>query len=199
MIDLSDNDLMRLDNFPLLPRLHTLILNNNRISRIAPALSSCLPGLTHVILTNNAIASHHSLAPLHHLPLLSHLSLRLCPVSRLPDYRLLVLHMLPRLRVLDWQKVKEKERKASKEQFGVWVERKEDEEERLGTASKEKAAQQLNGAEAAGGMKEEAAALAARMQQLIASIEQASSLEEINALEQQLAELSQQQGKALQT
>jgi U2 small nuclear ribonucleoprotein A' len=119
-------------------------------------------------------------------------------VSRLPDYRLLVLHVLPRLRVLDWQKVKEKERKASREQYGVWVERKEDEEERLGTANKGKATQELNGT-AAGNVKEEVSALAARMQQLIASIEQAGSLEEINALEQQLAELSQQQSRALQT
>lgn len=34
MIDLSDNEITKLEGFPLLKRLHTLFLNNNRINRI---------------------------------------------------------------------------------------------------------------------------------------------------------------------
>lgn len=37
-IDLSDNAVVRLEGFPKLPRLKMLLLNNNRIVRIAPRL-----------------------------------------------------------------------------------------------------------------------------------------------------------------
>lgn len=33
-IDLSDNEIVKLENFPYLNRLGTLLLNNNRITRI---------------------------------------------------------------------------------------------------------------------------------------------------------------------
>ena len=32
-IDLSDNEIVKLEGFPLLPKLKTLVLNHNRISR----------------------------------------------------------------------------------------------------------------------------------------------------------------------
>lgn len=35
-IDLSDNEIVKLENMPLLNRLGTLIINNNRITRINP-------------------------------------------------------------------------------------------------------------------------------------------------------------------
>lgn len=35
-IDLSDNEIVKLENFPYLNRLGTLIVNNNRITRINP-------------------------------------------------------------------------------------------------------------------------------------------------------------------
>ena len=34
-IDLSDNNVIILEGFPKLPRLKTLILNNNRITRVS--------------------------------------------------------------------------------------------------------------------------------------------------------------------
>ena len=37
-IDLSDNAIVRLEGFPKLHRLRNLLLNNNRIIRIAPHL-----------------------------------------------------------------------------------------------------------------------------------------------------------------
>lgn len=37
-IDLSDNEIVKLENFPLLNRLGTLIINNNRITRINPSI-----------------------------------------------------------------------------------------------------------------------------------------------------------------
>lgn len=35
-IDLSDNEIVKLENFPYLTRLGTLLINNNRITRINP-------------------------------------------------------------------------------------------------------------------------------------------------------------------
>lgn len=35
-IDLSDNEIVKLENFPYLNRLGTLLLNSNRITRINP-------------------------------------------------------------------------------------------------------------------------------------------------------------------
>lgn len=37
-IDLSDNEIVKLENFPHLSRLGTLLLNNNRITRINPKI-----------------------------------------------------------------------------------------------------------------------------------------------------------------
>ncbi len=37
-IDISDNEIVKLENFPYLKRLTTLLVNNNRIARISPSL-----------------------------------------------------------------------------------------------------------------------------------------------------------------
>ena len=43
--DFSDNELMKIENFPLLKRLASLTLNNNKISVIADGLGVQLPRL----------------------------------------------------------------------------------------------------------------------------------------------------------
>lgn len=43
-IDLSDNAIVRLEGFPRLPRLKVLLLNNNRIAKIARSLEGRLTG-----------------------------------------------------------------------------------------------------------------------------------------------------------
>ena len=48
-IDLSDNNVIILEGFPKLPRLKTLILNNNRITRISKHLEGDSPLTTHTI------------------------------------------------------------------------------------------------------------------------------------------------------
>ena len=56
-IDFSDNALVKLENFPALPHLRTLLMNNNMITRIADDLHTRLPGLELLVLTNNKISS----------------------------------------------------------------------------------------------------------------------------------------------
>lgn len=62
-IDLSDNDLRKLDNLPHLPRLKCLLLNNNRILRISEGLEEAVPNLGSIILTGNNLQELSDLEP----------------------------------------------------------------------------------------------------------------------------------------
>mmetsp|Transcript_7946 Transcript_7946/g.20003 ORF Transcript_7946/g.20003 Transcript_7946/m.20003 type:complete len:260 (-) Transcript_7946:97-876(-) len=118
-LDLSDNHITRLENFPLLSRLQLLMLCNNRVARILPGLGVALPSLETLILTNNALARLEDLTALRELDgSLRQLSLLGNPVQQRPHYRLFVIYMLPRLRVLDFNKVHYTERRKARELFG---------------------------------------------------------------------------------
>jgi U2 small nuclear ribonucleoprotein A' len=137
-IDLSDNEIVKLENFPYLNRLGTLLVNNNRITRINPNLGgerviSCLvsayiyqlcnllhsslfwgfcyaeflPKLHTLVLTNNRLTNLAEIDPLASLPKLQYLSLLDNTVTKQPDYRLYVIHKLKHLRLLDFKKVKQ--------------------------------------------------------------------------------------------
>ena len=54
-VDFSDNDIRKLEGFPYLRRLKTIIVNNNRICRIATNLEESIPNLEWLVLTNNAL------------------------------------------------------------------------------------------------------------------------------------------------
>lgn len=105
-IDLSDNEIPKLDNFPRMRRLKTLMLSNNFISRIGTDLGDKLPALESLILTGNKISSLSELDHLSSLTQLTHLSLLDNPVVKQPHYRLYVLSKLPNLKTLDFRKVK---------------------------------------------------------------------------------------------
>nr|XP_027123939.1 U2 small nuclear ribonucleoprotein A' [Coffea arabica] len=109
-IDLSDNEIVKLENFPFLNRLGTLLLNNNRITRINPNLGELLPKLHSLVLTNNRLTNLVEIDPLASLPKLQFLSLLDNNITKKPNYRLYVIHKLKSLRVLDFKKVKQKER-----------------------------------------------------------------------------------------
>ncbi|XP_053573565.1 U2 small nuclear ribonucleoprotein A' [Bombina bombina] len=116
-IDFSDNEIRKLDGFPLLKRLKTLLLNNNRICRIAEGLEHVLPNLTELILTNNSImelGDLDNLAPVKHL---AYLSLLKNPVINKRHYRLYVVYKLPQVRILDFQKIKLAEREEAANLF----------------------------------------------------------------------------------
>jgi len=118
VLDLSDNEILKLENFPLLQRLHAILLNNNRLCRISKGLGEFLPRLITLILTGNKITNLEDIDNLAELPRLTHLSLLNNPISKQDHYRLYVIHKLPKLKVLDFRKVKPSERKEAEKKFG---------------------------------------------------------------------------------
>ncbi|XP_042583252.1 U2 small nuclear ribonucleoprotein A' [Cyprinus carpio] len=116
-IDLSDNEIRKLDGFPLLKRLKTLLLNTNRICRFGENLEQALPNLKELILTSNNIQELGDLDPLATVKSLTLLSLLRNPVTNKKHYRLYVINKIPQIRVLDFQKVKMKERQEAEKMF----------------------------------------------------------------------------------
>ncbi|CAG8542949.1 10585_t:CDS:2 [Ambispora leptoticha] len=115
-IDMTDNDIRILGNFPLLNRIKTLLLANNRITRIDPQIAEYLPNLNTLILTNNNIAELTDLEPLKDCRRLQYVSLLDNPVTRKKYYRNWLIWKIPNLRVLDFRRVR-KAREESKKLF----------------------------------------------------------------------------------
>ncbi|KZV70309.1 L domain-like protein [Peniophora sp. CONT] len=111
-IDLTDNSITALANLPLLRRLNALLLANNRIASISPSIHLSVPNMHTLVLTNNAIGELGDLEPLRALPNLRHLSLLGNPVRERKWYREWIAWRLPHVRVLDFQRIRDKERKA---------------------------------------------------------------------------------------
>jgi Leucine-rich repeat len=109
-IDFTDNSLVALSNLPLLNRLRTLLLANNRISTISSSLHLSAPNLTTLILTNNNITELGDLEPLKDVKGLKYLSLLGNPVGEKKWYREWLAWRLPGLRVLDFQRIRDKVR-----------------------------------------------------------------------------------------
>lgn len=80
-IDLTDNDIAQLGNFPLQPRLRTLFLGQNRIANIQANLSSSIPNLTTLVLTKNRMSELAELDPLGGFKKLVYLTLKDNPVT----------------------------------------------------------------------------------------------------------------------
>ncbi|KAL2260756.1 hypothetical protein VTK26DRAFT_5148 [Humicola hyalothermophila] len=117
-IDFTDNDIQLLGNFPLSPRLRTLLLARNRISAIQQTLPNAIPNLRNLVLTSNNLAELADLDVLGRFPRLTHLVLMDNPVTKKENYRYWVLWRCPTVRFLDYQKVKDAERQKAKELFG---------------------------------------------------------------------------------
>ncbi|KAI6759704.1 hypothetical protein HG530_010384 [Fusarium avenaceum] len=107
-IDFTDNDIQALGNFPLSPRITTLLLARNRVSTIQPSLVKAIPNLTNLVLSSNNLAELADLDALGSFPRLTQL-----------NYRYWVLWKCPSVRFLDFIKVKESEREKARELFGT--------------------------------------------------------------------------------
>ncbi|KAM0563721.1 hypothetical protein ACHAPJ_001453 [Fusarium lateritium] len=118
-IDFTDNDIQVLGNFPLSPRITTLLLARNRVSSIQPSMAKAIPNLTNLVLSSNNLVELADLDALGSFPRLTHLVLSENPVSKKENYRYWVLWRCPSVRFLDFEKVKEAEREKARELFGT--------------------------------------------------------------------------------
>lgn len=116
-IDLTDNEITKLDNIPTMRKLQSLYLANNQINRVADGLGPALPRLESLVLSNNRIAQFAEIDALASIQSLLLLSLLHNPVTRKPNYRLFVIFRFPFLRTLDFQKIKRTERIAAAKLF----------------------------------------------------------------------------------
>ncbi|GMT15303.1 hypothetical protein PFISCL1PPCAC_6600 [Pristionchus fissidentatus] len=116
-IDMSDNDIKKLDNFPLLKRLQALYLHNNRIQFVASNLGESLPKLRTLALTNNNLCELGDIDGLVTCEKLEYLTLIGNPITHKPQYRLYVIYKLPQVRVLDFKRIRLAEREEAKKMF----------------------------------------------------------------------------------
>ncbi|KKA29920.1 hypothetical protein TD95_001482 [Thielaviopsis punctulata] len=117
-IDFTDNDIQTLGNFPLSPRLTTLLLARNRISSIQPTVANSIPSLKSLVLASNNLQKLGDLEPLSVFKHLTHLVLMDNPITKLENYRYWVIRTCPTVRFLDYAKVKQAERERAAELFG---------------------------------------------------------------------------------
>ncbi|MFH4978543.1 hypothetical protein AB6A40_005252 [Gnathostoma spinigerum] len=116
-IDLTDNDIKKLENFPLLKRLCTLLMHNNRVQHIMSNIGEVLPSLKTLALTNNNLCELGDLDPLATCKKLEYLTLIGNPVTHKPQYRSYVIFKVPSVRVLDFKRVRAIEREEAKNLF----------------------------------------------------------------------------------
>lgn len=81
-IDFTDNDIQILGNFPLSPRIRTLLLARNRIASIQPTLPTSIPNLTNLVLASNNLTELSDLDALAKFPRLTQLVLMDNPVTK---------------------------------------------------------------------------------------------------------------------
>jgi Leucine-rich repeat (LRR) protein len=81
-IDFTDNDIQVLGNFPLSPRITTLLLARNRVASIQPTLASAVPNLRNLVLASNNLVELADVDALGGLGRLTHLVLADNPVTK---------------------------------------------------------------------------------------------------------------------
>ena len=176
LIDFTDNEIKKVENFPTMRRLSSLVFNNNLISRISATLGEQLPSIHTLILTNNRITSLCEIDHIASLKRLEHLSLLENPVSFSVHYRLYVINCIPMLKSLDYRKVTRKEREEAQKLFSS----------KLGATIKESIAEEAK-AQADGTRTKPAVALTEdQKRQVRTAIENAKTKDEIDQIERQL-------------
>ncbi|KAG4443171.1 U2 snRNP complex subunit [Cadophora sp. M221] len=188
-IDFTDNDIQVLGNFPLSPRLHTLLLARNRIAGIQPSLANSIPNLTTLVLTANNFAELADLDILATFHSLTHLVLLENPVTRKEHYRYWVIWRCPTVRFFDYKKVKEVEREKAKELFGTSAEPSALASKIMGVKSKTFDVPSANGSTAASSSKNYRVKLTEKERKKVEElIRNAKSLQDIIRLEKELNE-----------
>ncbi|CEG38338.1 u2 small nuclear ribonucleoprotein a [Plasmopara halstedii] len=120
-IDLSDNEIKKLENFPRLRRLRMLLLHNNHVSKIQEKLADAITNLEFLMLTGNRITQFSEVDNLTCFSKLDTLSLSGNPVTKRKYYREYVIYKLPQLHVLDFQRIRPRDREAANAFFNSIV------------------------------------------------------------------------------
>ncbi|GAA5873594.1 hypothetical protein JCM16303_001173 [Sporobolomyces ruberrimus] len=119
-LDLTDNAITSVSNFPLLRRLHQLVLSNNPVRTLSPSIATSLPNLSTLILTNSTVQKE-SLAvlgdTLGKCRKLQHLSLKGAPVAQAEHYKAWIVFNCKKLTSLDFDRVKQKDREQANALF----------------------------------------------------------------------------------
>ncbi|TVY25488.1 U2 small nuclear ribonucleoprotein A' [Lachnellula hyalina] len=188
-IDFTDNDIQQLGNFPLSPRLRTLLLARNRVSSIQPSLAHALPNLSTLVLHANNFAELADLDVLASFTGLTHLVLSENPVTRKEHYRTWVVWRCPSVRFLDYKKVKDAEREKGKEIFGTHKEPSILASKIMGVKSKTFDTPSANGVSAMATSKNYRVKLTDKERKKVEElIRNAKSLQDIQRLERELNE-----------
>ncbi|KAJ2078211.1 U2 snRNP complex subunit [Coemansia sp. RSA 988] len=117
-INLCNNTVRILGNFPELTRLQSIYIADNRVASIERDLGTQLPQLHTLVLSNNDIAELVDLEPLRAFKKLQHLSLVNNPVAFKPHARLwCIWRLADSLHVLDFERITLAERKEAKRLF----------------------------------------------------------------------------------
>lgn len=118
-IDFTDNELTTLSNFPLSPRLNTLLCARNRIQTVDKKIADEIPNLTTLMLANNNVRELADIEGVTRCRRLTHLVLLENPVTRKEHYRSYMIWSIPSLRFLDYRRIRDVERNEAKELFGT--------------------------------------------------------------------------------
>ncbi|KAJ2849362.1 U2 snRNP complex subunit [Coemansia brasiliensis] len=116
-LNLCNNTIRVVGNFPELTRLQSLYIADNRISLIEADLAQTLPHLRTLVLTDNQIQNLVDLEPLGQLEMLENLSIMSNPVMAKPHARLWCIWRFKSLKVLNFERVLLKEKQEAKELF----------------------------------------------------------------------------------
>jgi len=116
-LNLCDNEIGKLDNFPKLMRLKTLLCCNNRIARIDASIVEQLIHLRSLVLTNNHLKHLADIDVLAECKELHSLVLVDNDITKKRHYKNYCIYKLPQLKYLDFQKIKTADRDAAKKAF----------------------------------------------------------------------------------
>ena len=94
------------------------MLINNRISKVEKDFAINCPFLKNLVLTNNKISDFEQIDNIATCQTIEKLYLLDNVVTKLKNYRLYVIYKLPKLRILDFQRVTKKEREEAIKKFG---------------------------------------------------------------------------------
>ncbi|XP_042904773.1 leucine-rich repeat-containing protein 49 isoform X2 [Parasteatoda tepidariorum] len=133
VLDLSGNEIREIANISHLQELRVLNLSSNQISIMSGlrGLKSLielnlsknlitevcevdvLPRLQRLFLSQNALERFEDMYCVSNVPLLCDLTLEGCPLTAIPNYRHLILHNIPQLKVLDTRRALDEERRTA--------------------------------------------------------------------------------------